>query len=200
MNAPAPISGRGGGLLTVALFGATLGVLGLLSGLPYYLGPAVAAGGVIASVLARRRRPSRTAVGTLVPALLAVTVLAAAAPVGAATELFAGLSGLAFLLWLADDPTRPVGGGRRAAPTIGPVALGVGLVWVIDLGVSGRAEEVGLAGALIAIGLIVLGLLIVSVSRRPPEPRASPPPRGRTGGPGTHPGREEEPFPWELEA
>lgn len=187
MIAPGRPPDRGGGVLPVVLLGLTLGVLGLLGGLPYYLGPLVAGLGVFASGLARRRRPSRGAVWTLLPALAALSVLAATATIGAATELFAGLSGLAFLLWVADDPTRPVGGGRRAMATIGPAALAVGLVWSIGLVYSGRTEEVGLGGALIATGLVLLGLLVVSVSRRPPELPAARPPLA-----------EEEPFPWEV--
>ena len=199
MNAPGRQPARGGGLLTLVLFALTLGVLGLLGGLPFYLGPLVAEVGALTSGFARRRRPSRGAVWTFVPALAALTVLTATATIGAATELFAGLSGLAFLLWVADDPTRPVGGGRRAVATIGPVVLAVGLVWSIGLVYGGRTEQVGLGGALIAAGLVLLGLLVVSVSRRPLDdlPPRSPEARGRRARPVR---AEEEPFPWELES
>jgi hypothetical protein len=186
--------GRGGGTLTPTLLGLALGVLGLLGGVPYFLGTAVAAAGVLGSVYARRRRPSSRSLGPLVPALLSLVVLTATAPASAATELFAGLSGLAFLVWVADEPTRPAGGGRRAAGTIGSVALAIGLVWGIGLGFGGRTEALGLAGALIATGLIVLVLLAVSVSERPLEDDERP--RRRTA-PGARATPEEEPFPWE---
>jgi len=185
--------GRGGSALTATLLGLSLGVLGLLGNVPYFLGPAVAAVGVLGSFYARRRRPSSRSLAPLVPALLALVVLTATASAEASTELFAGLSGLAFLVWVADEPTRPAGGGRRAAGTIGSVALAVGVVWAIGLGFGGRTEEIGLAGALIATGLIVLVLLAVSVSERPLEddelPRRRPPPGARAG--------PEEVFPWE---
>jgi len=90
-------------------------------------------------------------------------VLAVTAPVVPSTELFAGLTGLAFLLWLADDPARPVGGGRRAVPAIAVGALGVGVAWAITLGLEGRSPDVGLAGALLAAALVLLALLLARV-------------------------------------
>jgi len=156
---------RGGGLATTLLFGFTVGVLGLLGSLPPTVGlPTGVAGVAIAAVLRARRSP---AVGSwaLLPALGAIAVLAATSPAEPASELFAGLAGLSFLLWIADDPERPAGGGRRAVPTIALGALGVGLAWSITLALPGRSPDVGLAGGLLAAALVLLALLVARLPR-----------------------------------
>ena len=155
-----PSSGHGGGLATTVLLGLCAGVFGLLGGLPLVVGPALGVLGVAASSVIRagglRRFPSLA----LVPTLVVLVILAASAPPVASTELFAGLTGLAFLLWVADDPERPAGGGRRAVPTIALGALWVGLAWGITLSLPGRTADVGLAGGLLAAALVLLAVLI----------------------------------------
>lgn len=160
MTDPRGPSDLGGGIATTGLFAFSAAVLGLLGGLPEYLGPAIGVGGVAISAVWRTFRRDRPGAVTIAPALIALATLAVAAPALASTELFGGLSGLAFLLWLADDPSRPRGGGRRAAPAIAMVALAVGVSWAITLGVPGRTPEIGLAGGLLAAAFVLLAWLV----------------------------------------
>lgn len=150
---------RGGGLATTVLLGVCAGVFGLLGGLPFVVGPAVGVLGVAMSSVLRTARPRRFPAVPLVPTLLALVVLGATAPAVPSTELLGGLSGLAFLLWLADDPERPAGGARRAVPTIALGTLGVGLAWAITLALPGRSPDIGLAGGLLAAALVLLAVL-----------------------------------------
>ena len=165
MSAAGTRADHGGGLATTALFGFAAGVLGLLGGLPLEFGPAIGVAGVVASAILRGRRPRDLGTLALLPALMAIALLAATAPPVPSTELFAGLTGLAFLLWIADDPSRPAGGGRRAVPILALGALGVGLAWAITLALPGRSPDVGLAGALLAAALVLLALLIARLPR-----------------------------------
>jgi len=179
VKGPSPPPVRGGGLATTVLFGAAACFLGLLGGLPLLLGPVVGALGVFASTAWRTHGKGRGGTVALVPALLALAILAGTSPVAPSTDLFAGLAGLAFLLWIADDPARPAGGGRRAMPTIAPAALGVGLAWAITLALVGQPEEVGLAGGLLAAALVLLAFLVSGLPRRAPaHPRNAQPVRG----------------------
>lgn len=156
---------HGGGLATTLLFGFTVGVLGLLGSLPLAVGPATGVAGVAVATVLRRWRSPIVGSWALLPALGVITLLAASSPAEPASELFAGLSGLAFLLWIADDPERPAGGGRRAVPTIALGALGVGLAWSITLALPGRSPDVGLAGGLLAAALVLLALLVARLPR-----------------------------------
>ena len=165
MNEPVLPLDRGGGLATAVLFGFTAGVFGLLGGLSVLYGPAIGVGGVAIASALRGWRPEQYRTVALAPAILALAILAATAPPVPAAELFGGLSGLAFLLWAADDPSRPSGGGRRAVPTIALASLGVGLAWAITLAVPGRAADIGLAGALLASALVLLALLVARLPR-----------------------------------
>jgi len=164
---------RGGGLATAALLGVALGFLGLLADVPFYLGPAVAGVGVVASTVVRARRSTPGGSWALVPALAALAALSATAPVGPSTELFSGISGLAFLLWVADDPGRATGGGQRAVPMIAPAALGVGLAWGLALALTGETANIGLTGGLLVAALVALALLVSTLSARGPAPRAA---------------------------
>jgi hypothetical protein len=155
----------GGSVATTVLLAAVAGFLGLLGGLPLFLGPAVAVAGVVGSAVLRRRRRRYGGAVILLPAVVAVAVLVTTAPPDPGSELFAGLTSLALLLWLADDPSRAAGGGRRAVPTLAPAALAVGLAWAITLGLAGTSEDVGLAGSLLATGLVLLAFLFANLGR-----------------------------------
>jgi hypothetical protein len=184
VTARAPPPAGGGDLGTTALLAGTAGLLGLLGVLPSFLGPAIAVVGVVGSWFLRRREPRGTGPLAMAPSLLALALLTASAPAGPATDLFAALTALAFLLWLADDPARPAGRRRRALPTLAPAALGVGFAWGLALGLPGETANVGLAGSLIAGALVVLALLFGRLSLptgdRPPAPApAAPPPSAR---------------------
>jgi hypothetical protein len=169
IGAATPPGPRGGGVATAALLGVALGFLGLLADVPFYLGPAVAAVGVVASTVWRVRRPTPGGSWALVPALAALAALCASAPAAPPTELFGGISGLAFLLWVADDPGRATGGGQRAVPMLAPAALGVGLAWVIALALTGETANIGLTGSLLVVALVALAVLVSSLSARRPE-------------------------------
>ena len=162
MTAPAldPSDEHGGGVASAALFGFAIVLFGLVGGLPLVVGPAVGAGGVIASSLWRRPPRGTDRAIPLLPAIAAIAVLAATSPATSSAELFGGASALAFLVWLADDPARPRGGGRRAGPVVLLVALTVGLSWAITLAVPGRGPQIALAGALLAVAFVLLAILL----------------------------------------
>jgi hypothetical protein len=168
---PAPRGGVG----TTVLLAAILGFLGLLGGLPAFLGPAIGVLGAVGSYVLRRTDRGGTSVLALAPSLLALAILAPAAPAGPGTDLFAGLAALALLLWVADEPGRPSGTTRRAIPTIAPAALGVAFAWALSLGLPGQEADVGLAGSLIAGALVVLAFLLGNLSA--PTGAAAPPAR-----------------------
>ncbi len=119
---------------------------------------------MIAAIL-RGMRPGAYGTLTLVPPVVALGLLAATAPPGPSTDLFGGLSGLALLLWIADDPGRPSGGGRRAVPTIAVASLGVGLAWAVTLALPSKAPDVALGGALLAAALVLLAVLLGRLPR-----------------------------------
>ena len=165
MSGPSAPPDQGGGFATTALLGFAMAALGLVGGLPFGFGPSLGVAGVIVTAVLRSRWPERFGTLALAPALVALAILAATSPAVPSAELFSGLTGLAFLLWIADDPARPSGGGRRAVPTIALGALGVGLAWTITLAVPGRSPDVGLAGGLLAAALVLLAILIARLPR-----------------------------------
>ncbi|MGP8077611.1 MAG: hypothetical protein ACLQD8_01975 [Thermoplasmata archaeon] len=159
MSAPLRADLSGGGAAAALLFGTTAGALGLLTGLPLPIGSVLGVAGVGASVAWRRASSARASPGFLLPGLLAISILVIAAPPGPSAELLAGVGGLVLLLWLAADPGRPTGGERRAAPALSLAALAVVLAWLIAfLGPRG-APDVGIAGGLLAIGVVLLAVL-----------------------------------------
>ncbi len=154
-----PISG------SAVLLAALLAFLGLLGGLPLFLGPVLAVVGVaVASLLRGRRRPAGPSWVEPVPVLLVLATLAFSAPVAASTELAAGAGSLALLLWLADDPARRVGVGRRAVPIVALAALAFALGWALTLAVPATAAEIGLAGGLLAVALVVVTFVLLRAS------------------------------------
>lgn len=147
-----------------------MGLLGLLSNLPFLLGPVVGVVGVVLAHGLRRTPTMRVPELALVPALGALAVLVFASPAEIASGLVAGLAALAFLLWLADDPRRAPGGGRRAVAIIGLSAVGFGLVWGITLLVPPGAQDIGVAGALAAGALLlIVPVLVLPGAREAPE-------------------------------
>ncbi len=165
MSAAAEPVLRGGGLPTAALLGFAMGVLGLLGGLTIYVGPALGVGAVAAATVLRRVRPRWLGRLNLLVPLVALAVLAATAPPAPSTELFGALGALGLLLWVADDPERPRGGGRRALPILSVAALGVGLAWGVTLAFPSRSPDVALGGALLATALVLLAVLLGGLPR-----------------------------------
>ncbi len=158
---PAPALRTSGSALLLA---ALLAVLGLLGGFPLLLGPVLAVVGVGVASLLRRRRPAGPSWVEPVPALLVLATLAFSAPVATSTELAAGASSLALLLWLADDPARRVGVGRRAVPIVALAGLAFALGWTLTLVVSAPTAEIGLAGGLLAVALVVVTVVLLRAS------------------------------------
>ena len=148
--------------VSLALLLITATYLGFLSGFPDGFGPVLAAAGVVLATGLRVATRRSVAVYAPVPVLAALVVEAVPAPVGLGTEIVAGLAGLAFLLWLADDPSRPVGGSLRSLPTVGVPALAVGIAWSSTLFLPAGAVPLGVAGALLAFTLAVVALLVGS--------------------------------------
>ncbi|MGP8158339.1 MAG: hypothetical protein ACLPWO_01815 [Thermoplasmata archaeon] len=146
--------------LALLLVSATY--LGFLSGFPDGVGPVLAAAAVIFATGLRVGARRNVAVYAPVPVLAALVVEVVPAPVGLGTELVAGLAGLSFLLWLADDPSRPAGGSLRSLPTVGIPALAVGIAWSSTLFLPAGAVPLGVAGALLALTLAVVALLVAS--------------------------------------
>ncbi len=166
MSGPADPARFGGSGLTLAAFGAVVAVFGLVVGLPYLLGPVVGLAGVVASWAWRRRRAGAGRELGVLPAIVALGVLALAAPAVPATELLGGLSALALLLWAADDPARPAGGGRRAVGEIATCGLAVAVAWTLVLTVPRRTGAIDLAGALLAALLLLVAWLLTREASR----------------------------------
>jgi hypothetical protein len=148
--------------LAVLLVAATF--LGFLSGFPDGFGPLVAAVGVVFAAGVRVTAPRRVAAYAPLPALVVVCVEAAQAPVGIGTELLAGLAGLAFLVWVADDPGRPVGGAVRSLPTVAVPALALGIAWSSAFFLPGGAVPLGVVGGLLALTLAAIAFLVARPS------------------------------------
>jgi hypothetical protein len=162
----------GGSVLTLVLAGAATALFGWVGGLPFLLGPVVGVAGVVGSSLLRTRPRVGASFGPW-PALLALAALAVTAPPVSSAELFGGLATLAVLVWLADDPSRPSGGGRRAGLTIGSCAVGVAVAWSL-LAVAPRPTgAVGVAGALLVVVLLVVAYLLVREASPRPRPGAN---------------------------
>jgi len=158
-SGPAP-GARGGSAFTLALLlGATI-AFGFVGGLAEFVGPAVGAGGVVASAWLRRRYGLAAPTATLVPAVAALGVLAVSAAPVTSAELLGGLAALALLLWIADDPSRPAGGGRRAFRAIAACAASLGIAFGLFLALPALPPAVGVAGGLLAFVLLFLAVLL----------------------------------------
>jgi hypothetical protein len=157
MSPKAPLSVRPGSL---ALLFVSCTFLGYLSGFPDGFGLVLVLAAVVAAA-GLRAVPSRAlSAYAPVPALAGIALEAASAPVGFGTELVAGLSGLAFLVWLADDPARPAGGAVRALPTLSLPALALGIAWSSALFLPAGAVPLGVAGAVLALALAAVAFLV----------------------------------------
>jgi hypothetical protein len=148
--------------VSLALLLVSATYLGFLSGFPDGFGPVLAAAVVVFATGLRVGTRRRVAAYAPVPVVAALALEAVRAPVGLGTELVAGLAGLAFLLWLADDPSRPVGGSLRSLPTVAVPALAVGIAWSSTLFLPAGAVPLGVAGALLALSLAVVAFLLGS--------------------------------------
>ena len=160
MDAPTALSRiRSVRPVSLALLLVAATYLGFLSGFPDRFGPLLAAVAVLVAA-GLRASPWRMLVAYApVPALAALAIEAVPAPVGLGTELVAGLAGLSFLVWLADDPSRPAGGSVRSLPMVAVPALAVGIAWSSALFLPAGAVPLGVAGALLALTLVAVAFL-----------------------------------------
>ena len=159
MSAPAPAP-RFRGIVSGALLLVASGLFGYFGTLPVPLGAGLALGLTGAGLALRAQARARLRAIAPVPALAALLVAALASPLGLLPELLAGMAGLAFLAWLADDPTRPAGGLGRARMTLLLPALALGIAWASALLLPSRAAPIGVAGGLLAGALVALAILI----------------------------------------
>ncbi len=159
MSAPAPAP-RFRGIVSGALLLVASGLFGYFGTLPVPLGAGLALGLTGAALALRAQARARLRAIAPVPALAALLVAALASPLGLLPELLAGMAGLAFLAWLADDPTRPAGGLGRARMTLLLPALALGIAWASALLLPSRAAPIGVAGGLLAGALVALAILI----------------------------------------
>jgi hypothetical protein len=145
---------------SLALLLLTVTGLGYLSGFPGGAGVVVAPAAALVSMLFRSGPWDELAPYAPVPVLLALLLEAAFAPVDFGTEFFAGLAGVAFLVWLADDPARPAGGPLRAFPTIAIPSLALGVAWSSALFLPAGALPIGVAGALLVFAIAAVAILV----------------------------------------
>jgi len=160
MTEAASDAAGGGGLLGTLVLGLAAVVLGLVGGLPFALGALIGVVGVGASVAFRTvaSRPWRA--WTVVPAMLAVSVEVVLAPAVPAAELVAGATGIAFLFWMADDPHGSRGRAERGLIPIAVVAVAVGFSLGIVLALPRFPSEVGIAGGLLALAMVLVAILL----------------------------------------
>ncbi|HXY47088.1 MAG TPA: hypothetical protein VEK13_04240 [Thermoplasmata archaeon] len=149
------------GLGSWGLLGAIGGLFGFVTGLPHGEGAiTVIAGVLLGGWMQRQRSRGRLRSLAPIPVLVALGATAVASPLGLLPELLAGASGLAVLVWLADDPGRPVGGVARARLTVGIPALALGIAWSSALLLPSSSAPIGVAAGLLVFVLVAVAFLI----------------------------------------
>jgi len=149
------------GLGSWGLLGAIGGLFGFVTGLPHGEGViTVIAGVLLGGWMQRQRSRGRLRSLAPIPVLVALGATAVASPLGLLPELLAGASGLAVLVWLADDPGRPVGGVARARLTVGIPALALGIAWSSALLLPSSSAPIGVAAGLLVFVLVAVAFLI----------------------------------------
>ncbi len=146
------------GLAAWALFAVVAGLFGWTTGFPDGAGAFIAVSGV--AIAGALRQPTWFPGGrpfAPVPGVLGLAAVASFSPLGLVPELLAGASGVALLVWLADDPARPSGGPARAQLTIGVPALALGIAWASALLLPSDSASLG-----VAVGLLVFVLAAVA--------------------------------------
>ena len=146
--------------VTLSLLFVVTVLLGYLSGFPDGAGVVLAVAAVALAAGLRAVARHRLFAYAPVPVLLVLVLEAVTAPAGFGTELVAGIAGLTFLVWLADDPARPVGGAVRALPEVAVPALALGIAWSSALFLPAGAVPLGVAGALLALTLAAVAFLV----------------------------------------
>ena len=145
---------------SLALLALPAVFLGYLSGFPGGAGFVFMMAVVAAGAALRASGHSRRAAYAPVPVLVGLLTEAVTAPVGFGTEFVAGLAGVAFLIWLADEPARPVGGAVRGLSVVAVPALALGIAWSSALFLPAGVVPLGVAGALLALTIAAVALLV----------------------------------------
>ncbi len=150
-------------LSAVPLFAAG-GLLGLLADVPRPWGVGVSVALIAVGVGLRWGRSALVRATAPGPVLLALAFGALSSPLSLLAELAAGLAGLAFLLWLADDPARPRGTVGLAATSFLVPSLALGIAWGSALLLPSEAAPVGVAAGLLVFAIGALAFLAVRPS------------------------------------
>lgn len=165
MTAPRPGAPVSRGIGSWVLLAGVGGMFGFFADVPHAEGLAIALVGIaVAGALQRVPSPPSLATFALVPVLLALGTVAVVSPLGLLPELLAGASGLATLVWLADDRDRPAGGFGRARTAIAVPALALAIAWASALLLPSRSASLG-----VAVGLIVFSVAAVAYLIGQPE-------------------------------
>lgn len=146
--------------VTLGVLAVPTVLLGYLSGFPDGGGIVLAVAAVVLATGLRADESHRASSYAPLPVLFVLVLEAVTAPIGFGTELLAGLAGLAFLVWLADDPARPAGGAVRGIPEIALPALALGIAWSSELFLPSGVIPLGVAGALLALTLAAVAFLV----------------------------------------
>jgi hypothetical protein len=146
--------------VSLALLLVPLTTFGYVSGFSYGMGAAIAVAAVALGAGLRATGRRSLSPYAPVPVLLALAAFAVHAPVGLGFEFLAGLSALAFLVWLVDDPARPQRGALRSLPTVAVPALALAIAWSSALFLPAGAVPLGVAGGLLALTLALVAFLV----------------------------------------
>jgi hypothetical protein len=145
---------------TVPILAGLAVLTALASPLPTVVGVSVAAAGVALGVALRGVR-SRDVRSTFpLPVMVALGFVALSAGTGPLELLLVGVSGAAFVAWLADDPYRPPSGAGRGTVVWLVPTLGVVMAWASSLLLPRSTASLGVAGGLAAGALAVLAYLL----------------------------------------
>ena len=145
---------------TVPLLALSMLALAYGSRIPSVAAFVLALLGVAAGVGLRAARPSGLRELSAAPVLVVLGGLAVATPASPVPELLVGVSGVAFIAWLADDPARPPAGATRGAVVWAIPALGMGVAWASEFLLPATSAPLGVAGGLLAASLVALAYLV----------------------------------------
>jgi hypothetical protein len=116
--------------------------------------------GVAAGVALRALRSPAAHDAAPVPVLAGLGIVAAVSPVQPVVELLVGLSGVLFVAWLMDDPSRPPAAVVRGAVGWTILGMAVAIAWASSFLLPSNAAPLGVAGGLLAVILLVLAYLV----------------------------------------
>lgn len=130
------------------------------SRLPLIPALALATLGVAVGVGLRAARSPTLQNLSAAPVLATLGIFAAVTPIAPVAELLVAASGVAFVAWLTDDPSRPPAGVARGAAVWAIPGLGAGLAWASASLLPSTAAPLGVAGGLLVASVIALAYLV----------------------------------------